>query len=489
MRYPLISLILCSAAFAWSSNERRRCGSGSNPQQRKWGHHLRNNQLSTRIQTHDTRSAPIQARSISASNPADEESSNTIQHLEGRQVCSSPLSYDVNDLANLLEGSGRARAVWECYRRGIDPLCNEDRHHLLERACSRKTSPPSSKTVIGPKTLALLRKHFGGPVQQTIAETVAKTVSADGTTKLLMTLKQSGGDNANNKSQLQIETVIIPWGERRRSTLCVSSQVGCAQACTFCSTGRMGKLRSLMADEILSQVFAAVNVLSRNGQAHSVYPIDNVVFMGMGEPADNADQVIRAVHILTDPHCFALAPRRVTISTVAPTPEAFEELSRAPAVLAWSVHSSRDEVRKQLVPTARFSPVELREGLIRAMLNRSRRQRALMLEVTLLDGINDSDEDAHHLAGFCEYILRHVPGVKLVVNLIPWNDIYAAFGVASQYRKPSLERVRAFQRVLVEQGVLCYIRITRGDDKSAACGQLATKNFSKPEINVRGGPS
>jgi len=144
-------------------------------------------------------------------------------------------------------------------------------------------------------------------------------------------------------------------------------------------------------------------------------------------------------------------------------------------VLAWSVHASQDVLRKQLVPTTKSTMVELRQGLVEALKERPRRLRSIMLEVTLLGETNDNLEDADHLASFCEPILEQVLNTKLVINVIPWNDISASSGPAKEYRKPSLERVLAFQKRLVERGLRCYVRTTRGDDSEAACGQLATK--------------
>jgi len=213
-----------------------------------------------------------------------------------------------------------------------------------------------------------------------------------------------------------------------------------------------------------------------------VYPIDNCVFMGMGEPADNIPAVVKAATMMTDANLFQLAPRRITISTVAPNPEVFQKLAEAPVVLAWSVHSSRDDIRRQLVPTTRHSMVELRDGLITTLRGRSKRLRNTMLEVTLLDEINDSPEHAQHLADFCKPFFEGpgaVKGIKLTVNLIPWNDISASFGPASGYRQPKEERIRAYQKVLGENGILCYVRTTRGDEENAACGMLSTKKRKK----------
>ena len=206
-----------------------------------------------------------------------------------------------------------------------------------------------------------------------------------------------------------------------------------------------------------------------------IYPIDNIVFMGQGEPADNSHAVVRAAKTLVDPNLYQLAPRKVTISTVAPSPEAFKELGKAQVVLAWSVHAGRDELRQQLVPTTQHTMKELRSGLIETLQGRSKRLRNTMFEITLLDEINDSERDAMDLVEFCQPLLEEVKGIKLVVNLIPWNDIGAELGPASLYRKPKLNRVRNFQKVLQNHGILCYIRTTRGDEEHAACGMLTTK--------------
>jgi 23S rRNA (adenine2503-C2)-methyltransferase len=384
---------------------------------------------------------------------------------------SSPLALSMDDLSRLLEGRGRALMVWEYLRQGLDPWDGttleggNDGVGTQQQLKKQKESSVGELPVLGQRARFLYEKSFGTSLSASIASLIHTTRANDGTTKLLLQMKQDG---------LQVETVLIPWEGRQRSTLCVSSQVGCKQGCTFCLTGKMGKLRSLTTDEILIQV-AVANAICRS---HDIYPVDNIVFMGMGEPADNAAAVVQAARVLTDPFQFHLAPRRVTISTVAPDPSAFTTLGQAPAVLAWSVHATSNELRRELVPTTRHSMEELRESLIATLQGRSRRLRAVMLEITLLDQVNDTPEAAHLLADFCQPLLDRVASVKLVVNLIPWNDIGASFGPAASYRKPSPERIAAYQAILVERGILCYVRLTRGDDESSACGQLATQRRS-----------
>jgi len=400
---------------------------------------------------------------------------------------SSLLSYTLEELSERLGGTGKAKACWDCLRMGIDPTwyygANKDDSKEaagdLVQGWSRQTvkeslaetSTRGSATTLGKKTLELLKTIDGG-VEDEIAKLSQISISPDGTTKLLLQLVADG---------LEVETVIIPWEDRGKSTLCVSSQVGCKQGCTFCSTGRMGRLRSLSTAEILAQMYWANKIqrlLPTEDDAPTLHPIDNCVFMGMGEPADNIPAVVKAASIMADGNAFQLAPRRITISTVAPDPTVFGQLAEAPVVLAWSVHCSRDEIRKQLVPTTKYSMEELRDGLLTTLRGRSKRLRNTMLEVTLLDEINDSVEDAQHLADFCRPFFEG-PGIKLTVNLIPWNDISASFGPASGYRKPRMERIRAYQKVLGDNGILCYVRTTRGDEEDAACGMLSTKKRKK----------
>jgi 23S rRNA (adenine2503-C2)-methyltransferase len=391
----------------------------------------------------------------------------------------TPLSLSLEDLSSVLGGKGRAQACWDCFRNGVDPrwlyACDDDEDseplsvaetdvsssNTWKRSKLKSLVSSTQQRSLGREALSLLTIHFR-PVEGDVATIQKIHTSLDGTVKLL--LKLSDG--------LEVETVLIPWEDRQSTTLCVSSQVGCLQGCQFCATSRMRKLRSLSCDEILAQLYFA-NKITRL-MCSTYFPIDNVVYMGMGEPADNSE-VVRATQIMTDRSLFGLTSRRVTISTVAPSPESFHELSSAPATLAWSVHSTKDNVRRRLVPTTKHSMTELRDGLIRTLQTRSKRLRSIMLEVVLLQDINDNEDDARHLAQFCRPILADVPAVKLVVNLIPWNDISESLGgFGSQFQSPSMDRVLSFQQVLMQEGLRCYVRTTRGDDTSAACGQLAT---------------
>lgn len=186
--------------------------------------------------------------------------------------------------------------------------------------------------------------------------------------------------------------------------------------------------------------------------------------------ADNVEHVMEATRIMTTRELFQLSASRVTVSTVGPSPQAFMEFSEAPCVIAWSVHAANDTLRKQLVPTTKYSMTELRQGLIDALLSRPMNGRTTMLEVALMQGINDSIKEADELAEFTKVIMDSVPGSKVMVNLIPFNDIGHG-----EYQRPKDADVTAFKNQLQSQGVFTHIRATRGDDKNGACGQLATK--------------
>jgi 23S rRNA (adenine2503-C2)-methyltransferase len=373
------------------------------------------------------------------------------------------LSMSVDELAEKLGGRGRALIAWDCYSIGIDPALHfgtsvsspgiDDLETIsLLRPTGRRSQTLGTDAL---QKLAELYPNTGGQVEGGVASLSHISQSRDLTTKLLLRLADG----------LEVETVIIPW-KGGRSTLCISSQVGCRQGCTFCATGRMGKLRSLTSDEILAQMYFARKIC----RLYDLPAVSNVVFMGMGEPADNADAVIKAAEILTTRQLFQLSATKITVSTVAPTPDSFRQFGKAPCALAWSVHAANDELRRKLVPTTKYTMVELRQGLIDALLDRPHNYRTAMLEIALMAGVNDSEKEADELAEFARVISDTVPGCKLIVNLIPFNDIGQTL-----YQTPSKEAVEAFMRRLWGNGVHAHIRETRGDDESAACGQLATK--------------
>lgn len=400
----------------------------------------------------------------SISPPAASENIEQKQELNGVRLTSTAgaMSLTISELAEVMGGRGRALLAWDCYANGIDPALffadpvdlGEDTVETLKGlfASSRRGQRLGKGAL--ERLSSLYNSYTPSRVEGGVATLSHISQSRDSTTKLLLRLSDG----------LEVETVIIPW-TGGRSTLCVSSQVGCRQGCTFCATGRMGKLRSLNADEILAQLFFARKICRQK----NLPPVTNVVFMGMGEPADNKDAVIRATDIMTTRELFQLSASKVTVSTVAPTPDSFLQFAHAHCVLAWSVHAANDELRRQLVPTTKHAMTELRQGLIDTLLIRPHNFRTTMLEVALVSGINDSEKEADELVDFAQVIIDEVPGCKLVVNLIPFNDIGQ-----NRYTKPSMEAVSVFQKRLREFGLVAHIRTTRGDDESAACGQLAT---------------
>lgn len=275
-----------------------------------------------------------------------------------------------------------------------------------------------------------------------LPEVQGRSISEDGTVKLLLRLDDGSF----------IETVHIP--EEKRDTLCISSQVGCDVGCTFCLTARMGFKRNLRAGEIVGQVLLMIREgLVRDGGF-------NIVFMGMGEPLYNYRNVMKAFRLLTDPDGMNLSYRKITVSTsgVVPVLRRMAGESMLPN-LAISLNATTDEVRDRIMPINRRWPLgELLEACRRLPLEPRRR---ITIEYVLLAGENDSDEDARRLVG----LLR---GLPVKVNLIPYNP-----NPGLDHRRPSATRVARFQEILSAAYVANFVRKTRGDDVSAACGQLA----------------
>ncbi len=301
------------------------------------------------------------------------------------------------------------------------------------------------------------------------AKVVEVHAAADGTRKLVLELAHGA----------RVECVIIPMTdlaedadasaapeddeddrepgatEKARVTLCVSTQYGCAMGCVFCASGQAGLQRGLTASEIVSQVLISKAYLTPNEE------LKNLVFMGMGEPLHHYDETARAIRLLTHPSARGMSPRRITVSTVGLVPG----IARLGADfggkvgLAVSLHAPNDVIRDRIMPMNRKFPiVELMRALREYPLPQRRR---ITIEYTLMDGVNDGTDEARELV----QLLR---GLRVKVNLIPMNPISA-----SELKAPSGNRVAAFQRVLSENGLSCFVRTRRGDEVSAACGQLA----------------
>jgi len=272
--------------------------------------------------------------------------------------------------------------------------------------------------------------------------------SVDGTTKWLMGF---GGGNA-------VETVFIP--EPNRGTLCISSQVGCALNCSFCSTGAQGFSRNLTTGEIIGQVWQAARALGheRNGQRR----ITNVVLMGMGEPLLNFDAVVPALSLMRADLGYGLAAKRVTLSTAGLVPGIDRLRDTIDVALAVSLHAPDDALRETLVPLNRKYPIH---ELMRACADyvSEKHKRSVTFEYTLIDGVNDHPEHARALVK----LLRRVPS-KL--NLIPFNPF-----PGTRYRCSPEARIREFQAIVMAGGLIATVRRTRGEDIDAACGQLVGK--------------
>jgi 23S rRNA (adenine2503-C2)-methyltransferase len=265
-------------------------------------------------------------------------------------------------------------------------------------------------------------------------------VSTDGTRKFLFRLVDGQS----------VETVLIPM-EEGRATLCVSTQVGCAMQCAFCLTGTFGLTRNLTAAEIVNQVCAA----------RSRFSVDNIVLMGMGEPLHNLDNVVRALEILYNEQGFNYSPRKVTLSTSGLVPEMRELGQRIRVNLAVSLNATLDTVRDELMPINRRYPLA---ELMRACRDYplAPRQR-ITFEYILIRGVNDSLDDARRL-------VRLLHGVKAKVNLIPFNE-----HAGSAFRSPVETDIEAFQRHLLNRNIVAIRRASKGQDISAACGQLKGK--------------
>ena len=269
----------------------------------------------------------------------------------------------------------------------------------------------------------------------------ARQTSTDGTAKFLLTLADGR----------HIESVFIP--DTPAQTFCVSTQVGCAMKCAFCLTGKMGLVRNLSAGEIAAQVRVLAH---ETGLAKAAF---NIVLMGMGEPLHNYDATMKAIRMLADPKGLGLHPKRITLSTVGVLP-GLEKLAKEELMpnLAISLHATTTEQRDSLVPVNRkFTLEELIGACKRFPLAKRRR---IMFEYVLLDGVNDTPEDARRL-------VRLLDGIKAKVNLLPLNE---AAGIP--FSRPSDARVNAFAQILVDRGLVVTVRRSRGRDIRAACGQL-----------------
>ena len=253
-----------------------------------------------------------------------------------------------------------------------------------------------------------------------------------------------------------IESVLIP--EEDRLTLCVSSQVGCAMGCSFCLTGTMGFVRNLTPAEIVGQVQAISEMVKKEGYNR----INNLVFMGMGEPLANFDNLIIALNNLMNPNGLDFSSRRITVSTCGLIPKIKELGEQVPVNLAISLHAADNETRSKLMPINITYPVD--DLLAACRQYPLPKRRKIMIEYIMLKDINDSPKDA-------KLLIKKLHQLPAKVNLLPYNE-----NKFFDFKSPPRERVEKFQSILRDAGITALIRESRGSDISAACGQLATEN-------------
>jgi 23S rRNA (adenine2503-C2)-methyltransferase len=278
-------------------------------------------------------------------------------------------------------------------------------------------------------------------------------LSSDGTRRFL--LKLSDGS--------EVESVFMP--EQRRDTICISSQVGCPLACDFCMTGVIGLKRNMTAGEMVSQVVIVLNQVY--GEVVELPKRTNIVMMGMGEPLLNYDEVMKAVRVMAEQEGLAIAPRRVTLSTAGIVPRIYDLAKEdVRPRLAISLTASNDDLRNKLFPINRKYPLsELIEACRKYPLGERER---LTFEYVMLDGVNDSDRQAREL-------VRLLSSVRAKVNLIPHNP-----APELPYESSPMDRITGFQSILTAAGLPSFIRRPRGQDISAACGQLAARHQAAP---------
>jgi 23S rRNA (adenine2503-C2)-methyltransferase len=338
-------------------------------------------------------------------------------------------NHSLDRLRELLAAEGHApyradQIVGWLYRRGVDDL--------------------DEMTDLGVE----LRNGLAQAWETRALDVAAIDRSRDGTIKAVMRARDA----------VEVEAVLIP--EEDRTTLCVSTQVGCAMACRFCATGSLGFTRNLATAEIIDQVCRMREIAGPDRR------ITNIVFMGMGEPLLNLPAVKEAIALLIHPKTFAMAPRRVTVSTVGVVPKISELLEIAPVNLAVSLHATTDAVRDRLVPLNRRFPIAMLLDELRRIEYVNPR-RPVFFEYTLIAGVNDSPEDAGRLAPL-------LAGIPSKLNLIPMNP-----HPDSPLRPPSDAAIDRFLRIVAESGLRVTLRRPRGEDIDAACGQLALRRAAQ----------
>jgi 23S rRNA (adenine2503-C2)-methyltransferase len=290
-------------------------------------------------------------------------------------------------------------------------------------------------------------------------------VSADGTRKWLLSMDSAPGTNGGIKQG--IEMVFIP--EPGRGTLCISSQVGCAMDCTFCSTAQQGFNRNLTAAEIVGQVWLANKELGYQHGGDRV--VTNIVFMGMGEPLANYRNVVPATEILMDDLGFDISRRRVTVSTSGLVPQMLRLAEETNCALAVSLHAPNDTLRDELVPINRKHKIAELLDACWVYVNKQN-ARSITFEYVMLDGVNDHPEHAHELVALLK-------GRPAKLNLIPFNPF-----PGTRYKRSGAAAIERFRDILNANGVIATTRRTRGDDIDAACGQLVGRVYDRTTVRL-----
>ncbi len=310
----------------------------------------------------------------------------------------------------------------------------------------KKVTAFEEMTNLSKETRSFLAERFTIPRLEPVSEQVSKE---DNARKHLYRL-------ADGKT---IETVLMPIKDRL--TQCVSSQVGCAMACRFCNTGDMGLMRNLTVHEIVDQIMEVARRFPPEVTEKYGERITNVVFMGMGEPLHNLQNVLDVISILTDRHGLNLSHRKITVSTSGLVPQMLELGKNTKVNLAVSLNATTDEIRDQIMPVnKRYNLAALLDACRKYPLDTGRR---ITFEYVLLRNLNDSRGDA-------ERILKLLRGIPSKVNLIPFNP-----HPASPFERPDIREALAFQKYLLDRGMTTTIRISKGPDILAACGQLRSK--------------
>ena len=323
-------------------------------------------------------------------------------------------------------------------------------HQVMKWIHHRYVSEFDAMTDLGKALRAKLQQHAEVVVPQIQFE----KPSIDGTHKWLL-----GMDGRN-----AIEAVFIP--DKGRGTLCVSSQVGCALNCTFCSTATQGFNRNLSTAEIIGQVWVAARHLGN--VPHLQRKLTNVVMMGMGEPLMNFDNVVRAMSVMRDDLGYGLANKRVTLSTAGMVPMIDRLSVESDVSLAVSLHAANDELRTELVPLNKKYPIAELMAACARYLQGSKKRDSVTFEYTMMRGINDQPQHARELARLMRQFDNTVQSRDAgKVNLIPFNPF-----PGTRYERSTDADIRAFQKILLDSQVLTMVRRTRGDDIDAACGQL-----------------